>query len=65
MSRVDLCQNLTNLLISNTKLDLHNINAHTKFGENPLMFTQVLIRKQNTDRRMDGHMTDVHAHMTS
>ena len=24
--------------ISNPKPDLHNINAHTKFGENPLMF---------------------------
>ena len=28
-----------NLPISNLKPDLHNINAHTKFGENPLMFT--------------------------
>ena len=34
-----------NLPISNTKAYLHNINAHTKFGENPLMFTQVIIRK--------------------
>ena len=33
-----------NLPISNPKPDLHNINAHTKFGENPLMFTQVIIR---------------------
>ena len=32
-----------NLPISNPKPDLHNINAHTKFGENPLMFTQVII----------------------
>ena len=38
-----------NLPISNPKPDLHNINAHTKFGENPLMFTQVIIRKRNTD----------------
>ena len=38
-------------------VDLYNINAHTKFGENPLMFTQVIIRKQKTDgRRMDGLM---------
>ena len=45
--------------ISNPKPDLHNINAHTKFGENPMMFTQVIIWKQNTDgRRMDRH-TDV------
>ena len=43
-----------NLPISNSKLDLHNINAHTKFGENPLMFTQVIIRK----RKMDGRTTD-------
>ena len=28
-----------NLPISNIKADLHNINAYTKFGENPLMFT--------------------------
>ena len=34
-----------NLPISNPKPDLHNINAHTKFGENPLMFTQVIIQK--------------------
>ena len=43
------------LPISNPKPDLHNINAHTKFGENPLMFTQVIIRKRKTDRCMsDG-----------
>ena len=34
-----------NLPISNPKPDLHNINARTKFGENPLMFTQVIIGK--------------------
>ena len=34
-----------NLPISNPKPDLHNINIHTKFGENPLMFTQVITRK--------------------
>ena len=37
-----------NLPISNPKPDLHNINAHTKFGENPLMFTQVIIWKHFT-----------------
>ena len=31
-----------NLPISYPKPDLHNINAQTKFGENPL-FTQVII----------------------
>ena len=40
-----------NLPISNPKPDLQNINAHTKFGENPLMFTQVIIRKRKTDGR--------------
>ena len=54
-----------NLPISNPKPDLHNNNAHTKFGENPLMFTQVIIRKQKMDRRMDvrrtvGHTDDQH-----
>ena len=47
-----------NLPISNPKPDLHNINAHTKFGENPLMFTQVIIRKLKTDERMDVRQTD-------
>ena len=35
-----------NLSISNPKPDLYNINAHTKFGENPLTFTQFFIRKR-------------------
>ena len=48
-----------NLPISNLKPDLHNINAHTKFGENPLMFTQVIILKRKTDGWMDG-WTDGH-----
>ena len=44
-----------NLAISNPKPDLQNINAHTKFGENQLMLTQVIIRKRNTDgRTTDG-----------
>ena len=47
-----------NLPISNPKPDLHNINAHTKFGEIPLMFTQVIIRKRNTD----GRTTDGRTH---
>ena len=33
------------------------MNAHTKFGENPLMFTQVIIRKRKMDGQMDG-LTD-------
>ena len=47
-----------NLPIGNPKPDLYNINAHTKFGENPLLFTQVLILKRKTDGWMDRH-TDV------
>ena len=48
-----------NVPISNPKPDLYNINAHTKIGENPLMFTLVIIRKRKTDGRtydwrMDG-----------
>ena len=34
-----------NLPISNPKPDLHNINAYTKLGEKPLLFTQVIIQK--------------------
>ena len=53
---VKICRTLP---ISNPKPELHNINAHTKFGENPLMFTQVIIRKQKTDgRTYDGRRTD-------
>ena len=47
-------KNWRNLPISNPKPDFHNINAHTKFGENPLMFTQVIIQKQKTDRQTDS-----------
>ena len=49
-----------NLPISNPKPDLHYINAHTKFGENPLMFTQVIIRKRKTDGRSYDVRTDRH-----
>ena len=42
-------KNWRNLAISNPKPDLYNINAHTKFGENPLVFTQVIIQKRKTD----------------
>ena len=40
-------KNGQNLPISNPKPDLHNINAHTKFGENPLIFTRVVIWSYN------------------
>ena len=34
-----------NLHISNPKPDLLNVNAYSKFGENPLLFTQVIVGK--------------------
>ena len=58
VSRADnSVKNWQNLPISNPKPDLHNVNAHTKFGENPLMFIQVIIRKRKMDRQTDG-LTD-------
>ena len=42
------------------KPDLHNINAYTKFGEDPSMFTQVIIRKRKTDGRTTDGRTDRH-----
>ena len=44
---------------SNPKPELHNINAHTKFGESPLTFTQV-IQKRNTDGQTTDRWTDRH-----
>ena len=68
VSRADnSIKNWRNSPISNPKPDLHNINTHTKFEENPVMFTQVIIQKRKTngrtydwltDRRTDSH-TDV------
>ena len=43
---------LGNLPISNPKPDLLNVNAYSKFGENPLLFTQVIVRK-----RKYGHVS--------
>ena len=40
---------IDHLPISNPKPDLHNINAHTKLGENPLAFTHNLETKVQTD----------------
>ena len=61
MSRADNSVKIwQNLPISNLKPDLHNINAHNKFNENPLMFTQVIIWKQKTDRRKYNRQTDRH-----
>ena len=43
-------KNLWNIAISNPKPDLHNMNAYTKFGENPLIYTEVIIRKRKCGR---------------
>ena len=52
--------------ISNPKQDLHNINAHTKFCKNTLIFTQVIFRKWKygrmdvpTDWLTEAEMTNV------
>ena len=37
--------NWHNLPMSNPKADLYNINTHTKFGENPLRFTEIFVQK--------------------
>ena len=47
-------KNWRNLSISNPKPDLHNINAHTKFGENPLMFTYHPETKNGRTDKTDG-----------
>ena len=41
-----------NLPISNPIPDIHNINVHTKFGENPLMC--LLKLSSGSKKRMDG-----------
>ena len=45
---------LRNLPISNPKPDLLNVNAYSKFDENPLLFTQVIIQK-----RKYGHVGQI------
>ena len=40
---------------NNHKLDLHNINAHVRFGETPLTFTQTIIQKLKYDRADNVH----------
>ena len=42
-----------NLHISNRKPDLLNVNAYSKFGENPLLFTQIIVWKRKY-RRVSG-----------
>ena len=38
-------KNRQNSTISKPKADVHNINAHNNFGENPLIFSKVIIQK--------------------
>ena len=46
MSRADNSVKVwRNLLISSPDPDLLNLNAYSKFDENPLLFTQVIVRK--------------------
>ena len=54
MWQADNCQiKKRNLPISNTKQYFYNINAHTKFGENSLIFTQDIFHKQKYRRITD------------
>ena len=39
-----------NVPISNPKPDLLNANAYSKYGENPLLFSQVIVRKRKYGR---------------
>ena len=51
VSRADNCVKIwRNLPISNPKSDLLNVNAYSKFGENPLLFTQVNVQKRKYGR---------------
>ena len=46
MSRGDNSVNISrNLPIRNPKPDLLNVNAYSKFGENPFLFTEVIVLK--------------------
>ena len=47
VSRADNSEKIIrNVPISNPKADLLNVNAYSKFDENPLLFTQVIIQKR-------------------
>ena len=51
VSRADNSVNIwRNLPISNLKPDLFNVNAYSRFGENDLLFTQVIVRKRKYGR---------------
>ena len=70
-----IVKNWQNLPIDNPKPNLHSINAHTEFGENPLTFTQVIVQeqkygwmdwhtadRQRTDRHMDSQCDTIIPH---
>ena len=51
VSRADISvKNWRNLPISNSKTDLLNVNAYSKFGYNPLLFTQIVVWKRKYGR---------------
>ena len=56
VSRADISVKIWwNLPISNPKADLLNVNAYSKFGVNPLLFTQVIVRKQKYVHVLTGN----------
>ena len=65
-------KNWWNLPINNPKPDLHNINTHTKFGENPLTFIysshcpemKIWMDRPMYDRQMD-RQRDKHSNISS
>ena len=65
MSRADNSVKIwQNLPFSNPKPDIHNINAHTKFGENPLMWKRMDVQLADgwTDRHTDVLETIIPCH---
>ena len=60
MSRADNSVKIwRNLPISNSQPNLHKINAHSKFGENPLMFLKLSSgNKIQTNGQMRDWLTD-------
>ena len=46
----NLCQKLKNLPISDPKPYLHNISAHTKYGQNPLMCMCYHLEMKNSNK---------------
>ena len=50
VSRADNSVKIDDISISNPLPDLLNVNAYSKFDYNPLLFTQVIIRKRKYGR---------------